>query len=161
MDQTLVRGFRKHLRTLERLVDGWVNQDCCGLGITMPKCHALLALEDMGQCSLGELATFLGLDKSTLSRTVDALVREGMLSREPAPGNRRAVLLRLTSKGRNTCRAINERNDGLFSAVLKRLGNESDTVVMGFGKLVSAMAAEHHSRMKNQACCAEQGAKLP
>ncbi|GAB6060179.1 MarR family winged helix-turn-helix transcriptional regulator [Desulfonatronum parangueonense] len=157
MDQEIVRGFRKHLRILERLVDGWINQDCCELGITMPKCHALLALEEMEQCSLGDLAAFLDLDKSTLSRTVEALVREGLLSRNPSPGDRRMVLLSLTGKGRNTCRAINERNDALFEATLKRLGDEGEGVVVGFSKLVSAMAAEHQSRARNQACYREQG----
>lgn len=160
MDQAIVREFRKHLRMMERLMDGWVNQDCCGLGITMPKCHALLALEEMEQCSLGELSALLGLDKSTLSRTVDALVREGMLSRNPAPGDRRVTLLGLTERGGNMCRSINERNDALFGAVLERMGDASEPVVMGFGKLVSAMAEEHHSRKKNQACCHEQGEKL-
>lgn len=150
MDQAIVRRFRRHLRTLERLVDGWTNQDCCGLGITMPKCHALLALEEMGQCSLGELAAFLGLDKSTLSRTVDTLVRDGMLSRSPAPGDRRVTLLRLTAQGQDTCRAINERNDALFRAVLERLGDERETVVMGFGRLVSAMAAEGRGREEDR-----------
>lgn len=159
MDQAVVRRLRVHMRKMERLVDGWINRDCCGLGITMPKCHALLALEEMEQCSLGELATFLSLDKSTLSRTVDALVRDGMLSRSSAPEDRRAVLLRLTANGRNTCRAINERNDALFGAVLERLGDECETVVMGFGKLVSAMVDEHHGRTKNQVCCGEQGAE--
>ncbi len=161
MDKTVVRMFRKHLRVMERLMDGWVNQGCCGLGITMPRCHALLALEEMGQCSLGDLSAFLGLDKSTLSRTVDALVREGMLSRNPASEDRRMVQLSLTAKGRRACLAINERNDALFGAVLARLDDESEEVVMGFGKLISAMAEEHHSRMKNQVCWTEQGAKLP
>lgn len=46
-----------------------------------------------------DLAALLGLTPGATSRTVDRLVREGLLKRDPVPDNRRAILIRLSKKG--------------------------------------------------------------
>lgn len=46
-------------------------------------------------CTVGSLAAALGLDKSTVSRKVDALAEEGLLAKERDPDDGRVVRLRL------------------------------------------------------------------
>jgi DNA-binding MarR family transcriptional regulator len=49
---------------------------------------------------LSDLAQELGVDSSTVSRQVQALEQKGLVEREPDPDDGRAILLRLTRKGR-------------------------------------------------------------
>lgn len=140
-----VRGFRRALRQMERMLDEWVNSDCCSKGISLPQCHALLAVEELGDPSLRELTELVGVDKSTLSRTVDSLVQEGLLSRVTDEQDRRQVCITLTKKGHNVCSQINDRNDALFLAVFRQLGSDGPAVARRFEALVRAMAAERES----------------
>ena len=50
--------------------------------------------------SIGELAAQHGVTPSTMSRSVDVLVRREWISRESDPADRRQVILRLTDAGR-------------------------------------------------------------
>ena len=49
--------------------------------------------------SLGHLAETMQVKQSTLSRIVDPMVDNGLIKREPAQGDRRALELNLTKKG--------------------------------------------------------------
>ena len=53
-----------------------------------------------GPVRLGDLAAALGVDASTLTPQAKRLEREGLLSRRPDPGDRRASLLNVTRAGR-------------------------------------------------------------
>ncbi|WP_248930541.1 MarR family winged helix-turn-helix transcriptional regulator [Paenibacillus hamazuiensis] len=48
----------------------------------------------------GDLAGRLGVEPSTLTRTLDPLVKNGLVDRSLNPENRREVLIRLSEKGR-------------------------------------------------------------
>jgi DNA-binding MarR family transcriptional regulator len=112
----------------------------------MAQCHAILEIEMQGTLSLGELALQLGLDKSTLSRTVDGLVNIGLVERTTSPDDRRSVRLSLTAQGRRTCDLINANNDAAYMRVLSRIAPQQQQAVLeSFHTLVDAMAAE----MKN------------
>ncbi|MVU82129.1 MarR family transcriptional regulator [Nocardia sp. ET3-3] len=56
-------------------------------------------------CLAADLAGHFHLDKSTVSRQVAALEREGYLAREVDPANRRNLLLRATPEGKRIARA--------------------------------------------------------
>lgn len=70
---------------------------CCG--VTLAQCHTLLELA-AAELSLTGLAAALDLDASTLSRTVDGLVRAGMVERAEDASDRRSLRLTLTPAGR-------------------------------------------------------------
>jgi DNA-binding MarR family transcriptional regulator len=50
-------------------------------------------------CSLGDLAQRRGVSLPTMSKMVTSLVEKGLVTREPDPDNRRAVIIRLTEEG--------------------------------------------------------------
>jgi DNA-binding MarR family transcriptional regulator len=143
METSRIREFRETLRRFERLVAAQLKGSSCCSGVTLAQCHALLEIEARQNLSLGELAQGLGLDKSTLSRTVDGLVNIGLVERVFHPQDRRSVQLSLTSQGQQTCDRINNGNDEIFNRVLERIEprNRSD-ILRGFQALVAAMAAE-------------------
>ena len=99
MDRDSIELFRAKLREIERAV--WLQTKsealCCG--VTLAQCHAILEIGAAGEVNLKELAARLGLDNSTLSRTVESLVKDGLAERIPSAQDRRATVIRLNKKG--------------------------------------------------------------
>jgi DNA-binding MarR family transcriptional regulator len=62
--------------------------------------RALQSLDRRGPSMVGELGDDLGLVPSTASRLSDRLAEAGLITRRPAPNNRRSTLLELTDTGR-------------------------------------------------------------
>jgi DNA-binding MarR family transcriptional regulator len=119
-DMQSVKNFRVLLRRLERELFMQNTDSCCN-GVTLAQCHTLLEIESKGKGSLTELANTLGLDKSTVSRTVDGLVNVGLVDRTIPAENRRMATLQLTATGKNMCNSINSTNDKYFADALSIL----------------------------------------
>jgi DNA-binding MarR family transcriptional regulator len=113
-----LRSFRKDLRVLEREVELTLasQTECCG--VTVAQCHLLLEVERRGETSVTELATALELDKSTLSRAVDALHRAGLLHRETDPASRRQQVVSMTARGRAKAGSINRLCDRFYASLI-------------------------------------------
>lgn len=118
MKTETIRELRIAMRRIERGL-GWQGKNdaaCCG--VTTAQCHALLKVAEERELSLAELAAALGLDKSTLSRTVESMVEEGILERRSNPADRRYVVISPTKKGYALCEKINNTFDLYFRRVL-------------------------------------------
>jgi DNA-binding MarR family transcriptional regulator len=159
MQATFVRTFRRDLRVLEREavrhLDG--ETSCCG--VTLGQCHALLELS-FSDCSLTSLAAALDLDTSTLSRTVDGLVKMGWVERTQDAADRRAVRLALTAAGRGKVAEIDGMCDryyqGLFGDMSDR---DRKCVLQGVKLLGEAMRSHRNAPEAGQPCCAATGRK--
>jgi DNA-binding MarR family transcriptional regulator len=139
MKKTVVREFRRILRIFERELN-IQNQSGCCCGVTVTQCHTLLELDKKDNVTLNELATRLNLDKSTVSRTVDSLVKNELIDRTIPKSNRRTTCLALTSKGKERCQTINTGNDLYFSQVLSALPeNIREPFLIGFETLANSM----------------------
>jgi DNA-binding MarR family transcriptional regulator len=68
--------------------------------LSVPQFRTLIFLSHADDASLSALAEHLGLSLSATSRSVDALVRRGLLDRQVQTGDRRRVRLSLTARGR-------------------------------------------------------------
>jgi len=152
MDKQSIRRFRKTLRKLERLTDVQ-EKNCCG-GVSLPQCHVLLEIEELGQATTGQLAESLNLDKSTLSRTIDGLVITGQLKRLPNPLDRRYIPITLTEQGQATCDAINSVSDDYYAHVLERIPKTKiDPILENFDTLVQTLL-DYESQLETDAeCC--------
>ena len=60
----------------------------------------LAAVADSGAGTLNQVAAKVGRGAPAISRAIDALVRAGLVDRQPDPDNRRRLQLRLTDAGR-------------------------------------------------------------
>jgi DNA-binding MarR family transcriptional regulator len=122
-----VREFRAIFRRFERIHRTLMeDRDCCS-GLTITQCHPLLEIEEMGQSNLKDLASKMNLDKSTLSRTIDGLVRRGLVKREADSDDRRYVFLTLTAEGQKICDDINERNDRFYEGILRKISKSTSS----------------------------------
>ncbi len=139
VDDQTIKKFREILRRFEREIFVQSN-DCCCNGVTLAQCHTLLEIENKGNISITELSKILGLDKSTISRTIDGLVNIGLVDRSIPEENRRMTMLQLTKAGKKICQSINAKNDEYFAAILSSLtGPEKSEVLKIFEKITGQM----------------------
>jgi DNA-binding MarR family transcriptional regulator len=90
-----------------------------GISFSQLKCLGLLTEADP-QLSLGGLSEETGLSLPAISRAVDGLVQRGEVKRTEDPDDRRAKLLTVTARGRNTY----ERLASVRAAGVKRFTEE-------------------------------------
>jgi len=83
--------------------------DCCRT--TSTQCHLLTELQRTGPLPLSELGTRVSLEKSWVSRAVDAMVERGLVTKEPNPADARSWLVTLTAEGRRTVAELNQTLD--------------------------------------------------
>lgn len=70
------------------------------LGLSGPRLSALSVVVFAGPLTVSELADAEQVRPPTMTRLVDALQREGLVTREPNPRDARSVLVRATATGR-------------------------------------------------------------
>lgn len=134
------RAFRRILRRFERVHRTLMEERDCCRDLTIAQCHPLLEIDEIGQTNLGELASRLNLDPSTLSRTVEGLVKRGLVERRPDEHDRRFVVLSLTAEGQRACDEINERNDRFYGEILPQLRQEErEKAIRFFDDLVRVL----------------------
>lgn len=68
--------------------------------VSLPQFRVLAVLADLGRVRSARVAAALGLEASTVTRLVDRLIDAGYVTRGTDPGNRSAVILDLTARGR-------------------------------------------------------------
>ncbi len=88
--------FELHHR-LHRLVDRRMSSD----GLSLARCKVLLRLSEQGPINQATLAGLLGFAPRSVTDVVDALEREGLVTRTEDRADRRARILDLTPAGRD------------------------------------------------------------
>jgi DNA-binding MarR family transcriptional regulator len=149
--------FRRDLRVLEREIVRQLEGETTCCGVTLPQCHVLIELS-FGDRSLKALASALELDKSTLSRTVDGMVRAGLVERTTAAGDRRAVRLTLSAQGHARVGVINDMCNRHYAAVLGQMGAADRRQVVRVVRLLAAGLRHQRGAETGQPpCCAPDG----
>lgn len=152
MKNSSIRAFRKILRRFERLNQVLTNT-CCR-GVTMAQCHVLLEIEESAETTIVQLVHDLKLDKSTLSRTVEGLVRLGLVERKPHPTDRRFTPLELTAAGKKMCDEINREGDQTYLRAFRRIPRDKwDDIKKNLEVLVEAMTEDHRTPSDDHGCC--------
>lgn len=73
-----------------------------GLEISASQFPYLASLDRLGPLTLGELATSVGVSQPGATRSVNALIRQGYVTAEPAADDQRRKIIALSAKGRRT-----------------------------------------------------------
>lgn len=100
--------------------------------------------------SIGDIGTRLAVEHSTASRSVDAAVKHGLLSKHTCEQDMRRTRLKLTARGRSVLSKTAARRKELLGAVtegwpeedLDRLVGLLDTLLEGFDRLESTTAEQ-------------------
>jgi DNA-binding MarR family transcriptional regulator len=70
------------------------------LDLSVSRHRALSSIGSLTPCTMTELADFMAVDRTTLTRTVDQLADAGLVERATPPEDRRQVALTLTEAGK-------------------------------------------------------------
>lgn len=108
-DATIARdgeAFSAALGDLIRVVQFRDRDRACCHGLSVTQCYALEGVVERDGLTVNELAAYLYLDKSTVSRVARGLVERGLVSRETDGADGRIVRLEATRLGRSTHEAI-------------------------------------------------------
>lgn len=122
MDQS--KELRELTRKIERGLQKLNSPEMCSEKITLTQCHALVEIGRIQATSLKDLARRLDLDTSTMSKTVENLVRRELATRVPAQEDRRMVTIELTKDGLDVFRRIEEAMDRRFRNIAAAIPEE-------------------------------------
>lgn len=78
------------------------------IGLVAPQELVLLFLQENGSAPQSEIVYFLGRDRSTVTNTLQAMQRAGLITRTTSQTDKRSIVVSLTGKGRRLCPAIRE-----------------------------------------------------
>ena len=92
-------------------------------GLSLTAASVLTTLERGGPIRLGELAASEAVTQPSMTATVDQLCRLGLATRLPDPGDRRVVLVSLTSEG---SKYLDQRRADLAGWVAEAIGQLPD-----------------------------------
>ncbi len=135
-----IQQFRATLRKFERDVAIGQQRDERTGGLSVVQTHTVINLGEIGETTIGQMASRMAVDKSTLSRTMEGLVRKELVSRKPDPDDRRFQKISLTEKGRKVCEQLNRVNNDFIRQVFSRIPkSEHDAVIKYFNIFVNAM----------------------
>jgi DNA-binding MarR family transcriptional regulator len=94
---------------------------CCGEQVSLVQSNILFEIRRMGSPSMQRVAEELGVDVTTFSRQVKALVGNGLIVRRLSPTDRRVSLLDLSVEGTRVLERIdnhvNEEMEPIFSSM--------------------------------------------
>ena len=121
MDNTLVDDIRASSRQMVREL-GFMHPTLAGTHYPPSAVHTLLEIGQRRTMTAAEVASCLGLDKSSVSRMLRKLIATGELSEGSHGQDGRAKVLRLTPQGRKTHRAIETHARLQVLAALSHLG---------------------------------------
>ncbi|WP_406131590.1 MarR family winged helix-turn-helix transcriptional regulator [Streptomyces sp. NBC_00989] len=95
------------------------------LDLTASEINALANLADGRGRTVSELGAAVGTRPTTLTSVLDRLERRGHITRGASPGDRRAVLIQLTSSGQLTATTIRQAITGLEHRALDGLPTDA------------------------------------
>ena len=130
MNEQQIEKFRKMLRQIQRELLELFKSDaeCCG--ISLAQCHALLELGASGRTTISILANELALDKSTLSRTIDSLVQQGLVLRDINEDDRRFMFVELSDRGETFYKTLNERYQEILHEAFEDISGKKQLQLM-------------------------------
>jgi DNA-binding MarR family transcriptional regulator len=114
----------------------------CGKPVSVAEAHALLELSQHGPLPQSDLAAWLRLEKSTVSRLVAQLEQREWLTRERSTVDKRMLLLSLTEEGRRIAGELAEARQARFERLLAAIPEaQRDEVLRALSVLVEAIDA--------------------
>jgi DNA-binding MarR family transcriptional regulator len=138
--------LRENLRLVVRKLGVLERGDASCCEITLSQCQTIVEIGRAGTLSVNLLAEILGVDKSTVSRSIDKLVNNKILLRDTDPEDRRSVTLRLSDKGQSIFEEVEKRSTAYFEEVIAALPDDKrEQIIESLQYLVQAL--------KGPGCC--------
>lgn len=126
LDDLLSNTFTSIMRLEERSLKNRLTD-----GLTITEIHTISAIGLHEEHTMSEVAARLTVTLATLTATVNKLVAKGFVERERSAEDRRRVMIRLTRRGREVCRAHSLFHRHMIDQALEGLDAEEARVLVG------------------------------
>lgn len=125
--EQLAEGFVDNLLRCAHVLRGALSEELNEFGLSDVRCSVLGFLKDRGSrgSSQRALARELCQSESSISTLVDRMAADGLLKREPAPGDRRRRVLTLTDSGRQMLESVSQVRGRRCRGMVKKF-NDSE-----------------------------------
>jgi DNA-binding MarR family transcriptional regulator len=122
------------------------------LDINNTQTNILMLINENNEKSMSEISLMTGLEKSSFTRSVDYLVKNGFITRISPENDRRKIKLSLTDKGIKAAKMIkNDFDDYLDSLISDFSEKEKDeffesltTISKYMNKILGRKKSDHH-----------------
>ena len=112
-------------------------------GSTLPRFDVMAALYRYPKgLRMSELSGVLKVSNGNVTGIVDRLVNDGLIIRCPVPGDRRALVVRLTQKGRDEFQRQAEAHEGWIDEMLSGIAPEDAERIIDYFQAVTPAARE-------------------
>ena len=131
------------LRRITRAIDLQSKKLVKKVGLTAPQLVVVQALRREGQMSPSALAKTVSLSQATVTTILDRLVRQGLVTRDRSPNDKRVVLACLTEEGRQRALAAPELLQAGFLREFRKLQDwERAMLVASLQRIAEMMDAD-------------------
>ena len=114
-----------------------------GLNLTIGQLKSLFFIDSQDSINFRKLADALGVTPPDVTRIVDRLVEQRLVSRRQHPEDRRVQLLQVTQKGKALLVRLRENRTTRLRRILTNLSAEElNTVAQGLRALVKAASLQ-------------------
>ncbi|WP_054180355.1 bifunctional helix-turn-helix transcriptional regulator/GNAT family N-acetyltransferase [Trabulsiella odontotermitis] len=140
-ESPLVEEIRISSRLMVREL-GFMRHTLAATAYSPSVVHTLLEVEARGAMTAAQLVQLLGLEKSSVSRMLAKLVKDGELQVTPSAEDARIKQLSLTAQGRETVWKINQYGNERVIAALEKMDScQQHVVSQGLRCYASALKA--------------------
>lgn len=123
----------------------YVRTEDLAMGIGPAQASALSVVVFGGPLSLNELAEVEQVRPPTMSRVVQALVREGLVQREPNRDDRRSIIISSTDKGTKIIHEGRSRREKRLIKLLSQLDADEIRSLGRASRILSGILVAKHS----------------
>jgi DNA-binding MarR family transcriptional regulator len=119
----------------------WLRHEDTATGLSAPRLSALSVIVfGGGPVTLGQLAAAEQVRPPTMTRLVNGLEADGLVTRDPDPGDARVTWIRATAEGRALLQAGRARRVAALARPLAALTAEERTVLARAATLIEGLA---------------------
>lgn len=124
-----VADIRTISRTLVREL-GFMNRNIAQTDLSASAVHAIVEIGLAKSLSANDLQSLLLLEKSSVSRLLQTLLKKRLVSQTTSTADSRIKLIKLTNEGKQKLRIIDAYADSRISSSLEHLANDDYRTVL-------------------------------
>ncbi len=146
--------LQEQLRLLSKKLALTDKYDAACCGTTVGQCRVLQAIGRNPNVNTKQLAESLNVDKSTMSRTIDHLVKQELIVRRPYQRDRRHTILNFTSEGQVMLKALEMEINKYHAEILYAIPEDKrDQVMESLDLLLRALDKSDLGTCGSSTCC--------
>ncbi len=113
-------------------------QEVLHMDISFPEIFVLRQLSSKEEPTMSELGRSISMDLSTLTRTVDKLVKKEFVARKRDPEDRRMVRVALTAKGQKIIKRFEQQRKKHIESILRQMTSQERKDLLNIFKTLHA-----------------------